>query len=92
MEAGLVIFRKNIGQFLETDIDGESVLMKVDTGRFNALKDTGRAIWQAIDGHRDLAAIAALLAESHDIDPQDCAADVDAFLSELEQAGFVIAA
>lgn len=92
MEGRQVIFRKNIGQFLETEIDGEAVLMKVDTGQFNALKETGMAIWQAIDGHRDPAAIAALLAERYDIAPEVCATDIHAFLSELEQAGFVVAA
>jgi hypothetical protein len=87
-----VTFRKTIGQFLETEIDGEAVLMKIDTGQFNALKDTSLVIWQAIDGHRDPAAIAALLAERYDIAPDICAAQVDAFLGELERAGFVIAA
>jgi hypothetical protein len=86
-----MIFHKNVGQFLETAIDGEAVLMKSDTGRFNALKDTGLVIWQAIDGQRDPAAIAALLAERYDTSPAVCA-DVAAFLGELEHAGFVIAA
>ncbi|MES2054947.1 MAG: PqqD family protein [Pseudomonadota bacterium] len=87
-----MIFRKNVGQFLETDIDGEAVLMKVDTGQFNALRGTGLVIWQAIDGHRDVAAIASLLAECYDISPQTCAAEVDAFLDELKHAGFLVAA
>ncbi len=91
METVQMTFRKTIGQFLETEIDGEAVLMKADTGQFNALKDTGLVIWQAIDGQRDPAAIAALLADRYDIAPDACAAQVDTFLGQLERAGFVIA-
>lgn len=92
MEAGQVIYRKNIGQFLETAIDGEAVLMKLDTGRFDALKDTGLLIWHAIDGRRDAAAIAALLTERYDTSQDACTADIETFLGELERAGFTVAA
>jgi hypothetical protein len=87
-----LVYRKNIENYLQTIIDGDLVLMNVDSGAFNALKDTGLAIWEAIDGERDLADIVALLADQYDVAPAVCASEVHAFVDTLVQAGFVVAA
>lgn len=75
--------------FVETDIDDETVLMRLSDGDFFALDGTGRIIWQAIDGTRARDEIVALLAERFDSDPAALAGDVDRFLAELVDAGLV---
>lgn len=86
-----MIFQKNPTNYLETEIDNESVLMNLGSGKFNALKGTGLAVWQAIDGIRDLAEIKALMANTYKVSPAVCAAEVDSFVSELKEAGFIVA-
>lgn len=80
---------RNQGNYVETEIDEETVLMRLSDGDFFALDGTGRAIWQAIDGTRGRAEILALLAERFDAPAEMLAADVDRFLADLAGAGLV---
>lgn len=83
------MIRKATDHFAETALDDELVLMNIDTGSFHALKGTGFAIWQLIDGTRDEAAICAALLQSYAVDPQTCQAEVGRFIEQMVGAGFV---
>ena len=80
---------KKTDNFVETKLDDELVLMNLHTGRFNALAGTGLAIWNLIDGTRDLSAMKAELAQCYNTTVEACGPDVDSFLATLETAGFV---
>lgn len=80
---------KSTNKFAETRIDDEVVLMHVDTGHFHALKDTGLAIWDLIDGTRDEAAICAELQRQFDVSADECSREVHQFTSDLRSAGFL---
>lgn len=84
-----MIFRKAVDNFLETELDGELVLMSTENGSFHALKDTGLAIWRLIDGQSDVTAIQKVLNSQYDVDPTTCRNKVGAFLKTLSDAGFV---
>ena len=84
-----MIPRKITERFTETPLDDELVLMNIETGQFNTLKNTGLAIWQLIDGKSDTASIKAKMAETHNVAADRCSAEVDHFLAELQEAGFV---
>jgi hypothetical protein len=81
--------RKATGKFVETELDGEIVLMNVDTGRFHVLKGTGLAIWRLIVGERDLAAIQSELMRSYAVDEVQCRAETVKFIDMLSGAGLV---
>lgn len=83
------MIRKATASFAETELDDEVVLMNIDTGRFFALKGTGLAIWQLIDGERDLAAIGAAMTDRYEVDAAICAADVERLIEQMSDAGFV---
>jgi hypothetical protein len=87
----VVILRKNIGTFMQTEIDGESILMNVESGKFDALRGTALAIWREIDGTRDLSDIKALLGARYDAGSRPWEAEVDAFVAQLVAAGYVVA-
>lgn len=80
---------KTAGRFSETSIDGEIVVMNLDSGEFFSLTETGKDIWELIDGQRSRDGIIAELAEAYSADFTDIAADVDSFLTELREAGLV---
>lgn len=82
---------KSKDHFAETCIDDEIVLMNVDTGRFHALKATGRDIWALIDDARDAAAISAQLQRRYKVSPTECDAEVLRFIGDLRTAGFLVA-
>lgn len=75
--------------FSETRIDGEVVLLNLADGTFFSLTGTAAAIWPLIDGTRSREALLAELAADYAAAPEDIAADLDAFLAELEAAGFI---
>lgn len=83
------MLRKITDRFAETEIDDEVVLMDIDSGKFFALKGTGLAIWQRIDGTTDAAAITRTLTDEYAVDPAICAAEVDRFVEQMAGAGFV---
>lgn len=76
-------------RFTETAIDDEIVLMRLDNGEFYSLSGTAAAAWRLIDGHRDRQTLLEELARDFEGDGQEMAADVDAFLLELEGAGLI---
>jgi len=76
-------------RFVETELDGEAVIMNVDTGQFHALKDTGLAIWRLIDGERSIALILAELLKTYDVDEERCRSECERFFATLQSAGFV---
>ena len=85
----MTIYRKCEGRFVETEVDGELVLMNMATGHFFALEESALAIWRAIDGQRDLAAIVVDVAEQYGTDAATVASDSGEFLADLVQAGLI---
>ena len=81
--------RKTPQHFVETDLDGEAVIMNVENGRFHALKETGLVIWRLIDGRRSVADIQAELLKAYDVDEGLCRGECEKFLMALKRAGFV---
>ena len=76
-------------RYTETAIDEEIVLMRLDNGEFYSLSGTAVAAWRLIDGHRDRQALLEALTQDFAGDKQAIAADVDAFLRELEGASLI---
>ena len=77
-------------RFTETDIDGEIVIMRLDNGEFFALSGTAAATWRLIDGQRGQAALIAALADEFPADREQIAADVEAFVAQLESIGLLV--
>ncbi len=77
------------GRFSETAIDDEVVVMSLATGEFFSLAGTARAVWQLIDGTRELDVLVAELATQFGIGPDAIATDVAEFVSELRRAGLI---
>jgi hypothetical protein len=75
-------------------IAGEQILVPVRSGAaqmdylFTA-NPTGSAVLALLDGRRDAAEIARLLARDYEVDEERARADVEAFLQELYDAGLL---
>jgi len=85
----MTVICKIPGRFVETEVDGEVVVMDTSSGRFYALEATGLAIWRAIDGKTGRDSLVADLAERFGECVDIVGADVDAFLATLRDAGLV---
>jgi Coenzyme PQQ synthesis protein D (PqqD) len=80
---------KRHAAFSETTIDDEVALLNLKDGTFFSLTGSAAAIWPLIDGTRDRAALLAELARAYDADAAEIAPDLDAFLAQLNEAGFL---
>jgi pyrroloquinoline quinone biosynthesis protein D len=80
---------KATGQFSETAIDDEIVVMHLVSGEFFSLTGTGRDLWLLIDGSRSRSDLLADMAAQYGAQPAEIAGDVDAFLVSLGAAGFL---
>lgn len=85
----MVAIRKCTENFVATEVDDEILIVDLDGGELFALKETARAVWEAIDGKRDEGGIAQSMAISHEGDPDEIAADVAALLRDLEEAALI---
>ena len=82
---------KLVGNFTETAIDDEVIIMRLDNGELFSLAGSGAAVWRLIDGTRDRAALLAALSDEFDADHAEIAGDVDQLLKELVESGLVAA-
>ena len=74
---------KRTGQFTETEIDDEIVVMHLGTGEFFSLTGSAAATWRLIDGTRDRSGLVAALSAKFDGQETEIASDVDEFLDKL---------
>ncbi len=79
------------------EIEGEIVIVPLTAGIGDAddelytLNDTGRAVWQRLDGKRTLREVAASLTEEFEASAAELEADVLGFADELVQRGILTA-
>jgi hypothetical protein len=72
----------------EVEGTGECILFDAN-GRVVGLNPTAAAVWDLIDGSRDAASIAAILAEAAGVEPAQTTGEVRQLLESLRDAGFV---
>lgn len=83
--------RKLTDRYIETEVDGEVLLIDMDGGELFAMDGTAAAAWRLMDGERSLADIAAALGTHFAGDPQVIVRDCAALVDELAAAGLVAA-
>jgi len=79
------------------EIEGEIIIVPLVAGIGDAddelytLNETGKAIWDRLDGQRSLAAVAAELTGEFDAPAAEIEADVLGFAAEMAQRGILAA-
>jgi hypothetical protein len=69
-------------------LDGEAVLIDLDRGRSLGLNETGSFLWPRLPSSTEEDLVSALLAE-FDVTPEKARLDVNAFLLQLRERGFI---
>lgn len=79
------------------EIEGELIIVPITSGigdmedELYTLNETGRAIWDQLDGKTSLGDIAKALAEEYDASPGDIGRDVQGIVGELVRRRIVVA-
>lgn len=78
-----------IDDVVHRELDGQAVIVHLGTNRIYALNPTGARFWTLlVEGH-EREAIRARLLEEFDVEPHALDVEIDALLTELEDAGLV---
>ncbi len=73
-------------------IEGEAVILSLDTKAFRGLNAVGSRVWELIDGRRSVDEIVGVIVREFDVTRERAAGDVQAFVRELLDKGLVTSA
>jgi hypothetical protein len=83
-----VVFKQADG-LMANDLDGDTVLMSVESGAYYGLEATGQAIWTYLAQPILVADLVDCLLERYEVDRALCEKQVVAFLGKLEGEGLI---
>jgi len=71
------------------EVDGEMVLLDMNSENYFGLDAVGTDIWQAIQEKETLQAVLEVLLEQYDVEEEVLKRDLLAFVGKLEESGLV---
>ena len=74
-----------IEEIVASNIDGETVMMSIENGKYYGLDDIGSRIWELIEKRIKVSNLIDTLLERFDVDRETCEKDVLKFLNELNE-------
>ena len=72
-------------------VEGETVLLNMDSGHYYSLNDVGSLVWEMISEGYDVEEVVLKLQKEYEIDPGVLTKDVKSILKRLEKEGLVTA-
>lgn len=73
-----------------TAMEGETVLLALDTGRYYTLNRLGTAIWDQCTGRNTMRDIHAVLCDRFDVSPDRAFEDLVALANQLVEEGLLL--
>lgn len=77
------------GDWLSARVGDEIMMMSSEHGKYIGMNEVGARIWDIIETPQEPAAIYAALQCEFAVSIEDCEAEVNAFLAEMEKHGAV---
>lgn len=71
------------------EVDGEMVLLDMNSENYFGLDEVGCAIWQAMQEHKVLQGVYDAMLESYDVEPDRLGSDLIVFAEQLRDAGLI---
>lgn len=75
---------------MTANMNGSAVMMDIATGKYYNLGETGGHIWELLEQPTSLSGLLNALTAEYDVSPEQCKADVLAFLQQLADRGLLI--
>lgn len=84
-------FKINEPNVVHENIDGETVVLNLDTGNYYSIVEVGAEIWEFILKGMSGAEILGMIRQVYDFSSGDEEKAVHSFLAELQQEGLIVA-
>ncbi len=88
MDSNILICRSE--DFLSSEIDGEMVMMNIETGAYIALNETGKSIWNLVIEPKKIHDIISSLMKEYDVTKEVCENDVLPFIQLLLEQKIIL--
>ncbi len=75
---------------LVAHLDGESVLLDLESKHYYRLNESGSAIWRAVESGAEPHAIADALVSAFNVSEPEARAAVDGLLADLSEKGLLV--
>lgn len=72
--------------YISETVDGELVVLNVDTGTYYSLAGVGNEIWQELHDPITVEGLYESVSEKYDVDKEECRSDVLSFVTQLREA------
>jgi hypothetical protein len=72
-------------EVVQSDVDGQSMLMSIETGRYFSLSRIGTHIWKQLEQPCTESTIIAKLKLDFDVSDEQCERETKTFLQELRE-------
>src|SRR3954465_4821285 len=82
-------FTINSQKVVHETLDGETIVIHLETGNYYSLTGSGAEIWALVHGADSAAAICAELARRHERPEEDLLGQVESFVADLAREGLV---
>ena len=76
-------------EVLFRELEGEAVMLDLETERYYGLDETGTRIWQLLDEHGETEAVVAQMLCEYDVAEEQLRNDLVSLLGELAEAGLI---
>ena len=76
-------------QVLVAHLEGEAVVLHMDTKRYYRLNDTAARIWKGLERSETVPQIVASLCEQFTVPPETAQREVDGMIRDLVQSGLL---
>ena len=76
--------------FVFNEVDGELVMMNIETGAYASLNETGKSIWQLLDAPKNIADVVSALVDEYDIDQSTCEKEVLPFIENMVKSDVLV--
>ena len=84
------VFRPNAPHVVHEIIDGEAILVNMQTGRYYSASEVGAVVWGLIEAGAPVRAIVDRVAARYRGDREEIAMGLESFLAELEREGLIV--
>ena len=71
------------------EVDGEMVLLDMNSENYFGLDEVGTAIWQAIQDKENLKEVFEVLLEQYEVEEDVLKKDIVTFVEKLEESGLI---
>jgi hypothetical protein len=78
--------------YVFNEVDGELVMMNIETGSYASMNETGKSIWEALEENKSVESVLNTLTEEYDISLETAQKDVVPFLDQLIEQKIIVLA